>query len=101
MGVIDTSSARAKGCGATQSGWCLVIAVVSVGDGTRRGRRYLLFVLMALLAELVNLFEVVLAVNPVKFSPLPPGQGSEDGMVEHSGALAKASFAFRNLVVHG
>jgi hypothetical protein len=53
------------------------------------------------LAEIVNLFEVVLAVDPMKFSPLTPGQGSEDGMVEHSGAVAKASFALRNLIVHG
>jgi hypothetical protein len=74
----------------------------SVGDGIRRPSSiYLLFVLLALLAELVNLFDMVAAVDPVKFSPLTPGQGSEDGMVEHSGSLAKASFALRNLVVHG
>ena len=56
---------------------------------------------LAWLAEIVNPFEVVLAVDPMKFSPLTPGQGSEDGMVEHSGAVAKASFALRNLIVHG
>lgn len=80
---------------------CLTIAVVSVGMRRSPGRRYLSFVLLALLAEIVNLFEVVLAVDPMKFSPLTPGQGSEDGMVEHSGALAKASFALRNLIVQG
>jgi len=65
-------------------------------DGIRRHPA-----LLAWLAELVNLFEVVLAVDPVKFSPLTPGQGSEDGMVQHSGAFAKPGFALRNLVVHG
>ena len=56
---------------------------------------------MAWLAELVNLFEVVAAVNPMKFSPLTPGQGSEDGMVQHSRAFAIAGFALSDLVVHG
>ena len=54
---------------------CLTIAVVSVGMRRSPGRRYLSFVLLALLAELVNLFEVVLAVDPMKFSPLTRRSG--------------------------
>jgi hypothetical protein len=58
---------------------CLTIAVVSVGRRRSPGRRYWSFVLLALLAEIVNLFEVVLAVDPMKFSPLTPGQGPRMG----------------------
>ena len=56
---------------------------------------------LALSAEALNLFEVVAAVNPMKFSPLVSGQGSENGMIEQSVLLAKAGFALPNRFVHG
>src|SRR5208283_5830894 len=43
---------------------------------------------------------MMLAVHPMKLSPLTRGQRPKDGMVEHSGSLAEAGFASRNHFVH-
>jgi hypothetical protein len=52
-------------------------------------------------AQLLDLFEVMAAVDPMKLSPLSRSQGSEHGMIEHACALAKASFTSRDYFVHG
>jgi len=56
---------------------------------------------LALLPEVLNLFEVVAAVHPMEFSPLASGQGSENRMIEQPVLLAKAGFTLRNRFVHG
>jgi hypothetical protein len=53
------------------------------------------------LPEVSNLFEVVVAVHPMKFSPLAARQGSENGMIEQSVLLAKPGFTLRNRFIHG
>ena len=59
------------------------------------------FFLLGVSPEFLNLFEVMASVDPMKLSPLPRGQGSEDGMIEQSRALTKAGFTLRDHFVHG
>ena len=56
---------------------------------------------LVLLPELLNLFEVMAPMDPMEYSPLARGQGSEGGMIEHSRSFSEAVFALRNHLVHG